>query len=263
MRTWKLSLVASLAFAAGSLAQNTAPENIPVLKPQDADAMKAWNDANKVGENQVKLALEIDGTWKATTTVWMTPDAPAATSEGQAKFGSTMGGRFVEGEFESKLFGLPFKGKQWFGYNNAAKQYESVWIDSESTGLLVTTGTRDAQNSIVWTGSTTNPLTGQKQSVKAKTSWPEKGKMVFEMWDTASDGKEFRSLQVEYVKQEVKQGGKAPGKPEIKAAENAPEVPGRKTTEQKVNPAKANPPAITKQPAPPASTPETAPATPK
>ncbi|MFA6046204.1 MAG: DUF1579 family protein [Phycisphaerales bacterium] len=207
MRTWKLSVVACLAFAAGAAAQTNQP-NVPVLKPQDNATMQAWTEANKVGDNQIKLALQFNGTWKTTSTVWMTPDAPAATSEGVATFTSTMGGRFVEGNSNTKLFGLPFMGKQIFGYNNATKQYESMWIDSETTGFQFTTGTRDGNNNIVWTGTTTDPVNGSKKTVKAKTSFPESGKMVFEMWDTTSDGKEFRALQIEYVKQPVANPGK-------------------------------------------------------
>lgn len=208
MRTWKLSVVACLAFAAGAAAQSNQP-SVPALKPQDNAAMQAWNDANKIGENQLNLAMEFCGTWKTTTTVWMTPEAPAASSEGMANFTSTMGGRFVEGTFDTKLNSLPFKGKQFFGYNNTSKQFESVWIDSETTGFQFTTGTRDAQNNIVWTGTTTDPVSGAKKTVKAKTSFPEKNKMTFEMWDTTSSGQEFRALQIEYVKQPVSNPGKA------------------------------------------------------
>lgn len=224
MRTWKLSVVGCLAFAAGAAAQANQP-NVPVLKPQDAATIQAWTEANKVGDNQIKLALQFSGTWKTTSTVWMTADATAATSEGVATFSSAFGGRFVEGNFDTKLFGLPFKGKQIFGYNNTTKQFESMWIDSETTGFQFTTGTRDDQNNIVWTGTTTDPVSGTKKTVKAKTSFPESGKMVFEMWDTTSDGKEFRALQIEYVKQAVANPGKAVIK--TSAADTPKETPGQ------------------------------------
>jgi len=255
MRLTTLSIVACLGLATSALAQNTntygkpgvyhnatpntpasgannsanTPDgvSVPVLKPADTAAIQAWNEANKVGENQIQLGLEMSGNWKTTSTVWMTPDAPAASSEGTANFSSTMGGRYVEGSVNTNLFGLPYKGKQWFGYNNATKQFESVWIDSESTGIVTVFGTRDANGSIVWNGTTTNPVTGAKQTFKAKTSFPEKGKMTFEMWDTTSDGREFRSLEVQYVR--------AGSKPVIQSsAGNAPKITPAEHTKQKL-----------------------------
>lgn len=230
MRLTTLSIVACLGLATSALAQNAATpkqngvyhanttanagtpntSTVPVLKPADAAAVDAWTQANKISENQIQLGLSMNGNWKTTSTVWMTPDAPAASSEGTAHFTSTMGGRFVEGTVDTKLFGLPYKGKQWFGFNNATKQFESVWIDSESTGIVTVNGTRDANGNIIWNGTTTNPVTGSKQAFKAKTSFPEKGKMTFEMWDTTSDGREFRSLEVQYVR--------ADGAPTIKTS---------------------------------------------
>lgn len=193
-----IGLVAGLTFCSAALAQNSGNSNAG--QPNQADQMHAWEQANKVGESQTALAIHMVGEWKSVSTFWMTPDAPAQTSEGTAKFSSIMGGRFVEQDFEGNMFGKTFKGRAWFGFNNASRQFENVWIDSESTGLLFMSGTKDSAGTINWSGPMIDPNSGQKVTIKAKTSWRDKNTMVYEMFENTSDGKEFRTLEVVYTR---------------------------------------------------------------
>jgi len=169
--------------------------------PAGMDAeMEAWTKANQINENHITLAKDMVGRWDTKTTFWMAPGAPPMESTGKAVFDAVLGGRYVTTQFTGEMMGKEFKGLGTFGYNNATKQFESVWIDNESTGFLFTTGTKDAKGAINWTGSFTDPVTGQKKAAKAVSRKDGADKMFYEMWEKTSDGTEFKSLEVAYTR---------------------------------------------------------------
>ena len=62
-------------------------------------------------------------------------------------------GRVMVEQFEGTMMGAPFKGHGMSGYDNVTGKYWSTWNDSMSTGLMVSTGTCDAQNACTFEGT--------------------------------------------------------------------------------------------------------------
>jgi hypothetical protein len=91
----------------------------------------------------------------------------------------------------------PFRGTGFFGFNNANQRLESFWIDNLSTGMLMSTGQRQNDGSIVWTGTYTDE-NGNTQTAKSITRFPSKDTIIFETYDVASTGTEFKTLEVTY-----------------------------------------------------------------
>jgi len=72
-------------------------------------------------------------------------------SMGTAKIGSHMDGRFIAEEGKGEMMGMQFTSHKMYGYNNASKKYEGVWVYTGSTGMMTMTGTSsDGGKSIVF-----------------------------------------------------------------------------------------------------------------
>jgi len=161
--------------------------------------MKKMEEAGKINQEHFDLHANMIGEWTAKCNFWMAPNTPPMSSEGTAKFEAAMGGRFVQTSFTGQFMGQPFKGQGFFGYNNTTKKYESIWMDNESTGIMMQTGAKEG-NTINWSGEHTCPMTGEMKTVKAKTIFNSKTQMTHEMWDTTSDGKVFKSGEIVYTR---------------------------------------------------------------
>lgn len=211
MRTMTLTLVLAAGFAMPAFAQDSNTVNYGSTQPTTPattttgsttpdNANEAWGQHNNPGANHGKLATGMSGLWSTTTTFRSGPNAESQTATGNARIAPTLDGRFVMQEFNSEFFGKTFKGMGFFGFNNASKQFESFWVDSATTGMLFCTGTQGADGSITWTGSYTDPVSGQNKTAKSVSRFNGRDAWSFEMYDTTSDGQEFVSLSVAYTR---------------------------------------------------------------
>jgi hypothetical protein len=102
--------------------------------------MQKCMEAGIPGEMHKKLAW-FAGPWDAEVSVIMN----GQTSVSKAKCVGEMmfDGRYVKSTFEGEMMGQPFQGLSYMGYNNASKKFESSWIDSMSTGMMILHGTLD------------------------------------------------------------------------------------------------------------------------
>jgi len=224
VKTALLAAVAGLALAASpTLGQpEKKPENPrPVVDMTKKDAkkdahadgakgdpaamMEMWEKANKPGKEHGELAGMMAGEWKTVNTFWMAPGAPPMTSEGTCTNKVIMGGRFIVSESESEMMGKAHKGTGFYGYNNASKQYESMWMDNMSTGIMNTTGTKASDGSFTWVGTYDDPMSGKKKNFRGVSTSQGKDGMTFVMYDTTDAGKEFKSGEIVYTR--VGKGG--------------------------------------------------------
>lgn len=167
-------------------------------KGGEQDMMAAWAAANEPGKEHAQLLAEMSGNWDVASKSWMAPGAPVMESKGSAKIVPIMGGRFVHQEFKGDMGGMAFTGTGYTGYNNATKKYESMWMDSVTTAMMLFTGERKADGSLEFKGDYVDPMSGQKKQFRSISRNPDKDTMVFEMFDTDSTGKEFRSMEMTY-----------------------------------------------------------------
>jgi len=169
-------------------------------QPEAANPMEDWRKFNQPGKEHLTLQKNMVGEWNATSKFWMAPNTEAMSSSGTARFSSAMGGRFVMQEHSGEIMGEKFKGLGFFGYNNGAKTFESFWIDNESTLMLTSSGTQQADGSIEWKGSYTDPMSGAIRTSRSVTRFQADGSMVYEMYDNGTDGTEFKSLEITYTR---------------------------------------------------------------
>ncbi len=202
LSTGLFALVACCGLAAAQDSGNAGGQK-NAQPPMDAEAAaqwEAWEKTNQVTEQHARLATDMVGKWKTVTTFWMAPGGEGMKSEGTSNFAPVLDGRFIMSEFSGNMMGMPFKGIGYFGYNTLTSKFESLWMDSASNLMMMTTGDRGADGAITWSGAYPDPMTGQVKQYKAVSRFPEKGKMVYEMYDTTTDGREFKSLEVVYTR---------------------------------------------------------------
>ncbi len=167
-------------------------------KPEmDAAMMEAMTKAATPGE-QHKMLAHMAGTWDAKVTMWMMPGTDPIVSTAVAENKVIMGGRYVEQRFKGNMMGMPFEGIGYTGYDNIKKQYFGTWMDSMSTGFMVSTSTGGDAKSMTYKGTMPDPMTGQDAPFEQKVTFIDADHSNFEMWTPGPDGKMFKMMEIAY-----------------------------------------------------------------
>ncbi len=138
------------------------------------------------------------GNWKATVTTFM--GGQEAKSEGSSSNKMILGGRYLKSSFKGNMMGMPFEGMGLDAYDNAAKEYISIWVDTFGTGVLYLKGKMDEKTKeVVYTGSGVDPMTGKDQMTKTvmKQIDDDHQQMLMYMID---GGKEIKNMQIDYTR---------------------------------------------------------------
>lgn len=147
----------------------------------DAHDMDAWMAANQLGAEHAHLAKSV-GEWDAVTSFQMGPDAPPTEGTGTMTVKPIMGGRYFIGDFHmDNMMGMPFDGMSCIGYDTAAKEYASTWIDSMSTGIYYSSG-QMKDGALTTMGTMTQP-DGTKSRMKMVSTMEGDNKMVDTFYD--------------------------------------------------------------------------------
>lgn len=170
----------------------------------DAEMMKKWMEAATPGPHHKHLE-QLVGKWICKSELVMSPGLPAQVSEGKAEFKFIMDGRFLQQEFTGACFdpnGPPMTGIGLTGYNNLARRYEAIWMDSGSTGMAMMTGScSDDGRSFTFTGEYADPMSdGKMKKFRTLGKIIDKDTHTFEFFEPGPDGKEFRSMLITYTR---------------------------------------------------------------
>ena len=204
-----LAFVAGAALSAQALAQGEKPKTpapqpiTPTVKQpakDDKPSMEDWKKANTLSPEHIEMAKNMTGDWNTESSFWMDPKAPPQTSKGHANFNPIMGARFIKQTYEGEMAGEKFKGEGLFGYNTVSNEYESTWIDSTATGIMLSTGKKDAKGDIVFRGQYDDPMSGKKKTAKSVIHFDSRDKMTYTMYDEGTGGAEVKSLEVVYTR---------------------------------------------------------------
>jgi hypothetical protein len=141
------------------------------------------------------------GTWIATAKMWMEPGAPPVVSKGQATFKLIFDGRFLYGDFVSEFMGQPFKGINIMGYDNAKKEFFSIWLDNSNTGLLSSTGDYDLETKKYhFFAETIDPVSNQMLKLREEAYFTSKDEYISVTWAKSEDGVEFKNMEMKYTR---------------------------------------------------------------
>jgi hypothetical protein len=158
----------------GDLTKQVQKPAAPEAKPADpmdpnSPLMQAFMKLATPGEPH-KMIQAFAGNWDAKVTTYDPMGGAEQTSKGTMRVTLIHGGRYAGGEYKGDMMGEAFEGTMLWGYNNGTGMYESIWIDSMTTGMLISTGKPgSAPNSVESTGKQTMPgFDGKMMQVNVK-----------------------------------------------------------------------------------------------
>jgi len=160
--------------------------------------MEAWMKASTPGEAHQRLAPMV-GVWSAETTVWMGDNEPMV-QRGAVQKEWMLDNRFIRQTFtgESSPMGQ-FFGFGLLGYNNIARQYESVWVDTMSTAMMLQHGDFEGDE-LVLTGDQHESITMGTVRVRSVNTIIGPDEHLFENYVKGEGGEEKRTLRVVYTR---------------------------------------------------------------
>ena len=145
-----------------------------------------------------KNLKSIRGKYEQTIQWWAAPGAEPKESTCLADTEWILGGRFMMQTFEGKWLDKSFEAIGILGYDKGAGQYNSVWMDTLGTKMLLSKGTLDdSGKAITMHGEYVDPVSGQTVKTRMIMQMPDrKGETSFEMYRTTSDGTEYKFLDL-------------------------------------------------------------------
>lgn len=207
--------ILTLAFCVGAVALAQPPSSTPPaeapkeVKPaapvvDEQAMMKAWMDLATPGPEHAALA-KLVGTFDAKIKTWdpMKPGAEPMLSEGTMTYQTILDGRYMHAQYKGTFFGMPFNGGLLWGYSNATKKYQSIWVDSMGTTMMFSEGTSsDGGKTINSTSKMVGPGPDgklmeyvQREQVVIESA----DKHVSTMWHVYPQG-EQKMMEITYVR---------------------------------------------------------------
>jgi hypothetical protein len=102
--------------------------------------MEIYQKAGTPGDPHKALA-RLEGSWETRSRGWMEPGKPPVESRGTCEQKMVLDGHFLQQTYTGDMMGMPYTGLCLLGYDNHTKQYQSIWVDTMSTGLYFFEGT--------------------------------------------------------------------------------------------------------------------------
>jgi hypothetical protein len=198
--TFTFLMIAAVVVAAAAvpaLAQEGGAP--PEMTPEQQAEMEAYMKAGALGPQHEAMAKEV-GTYDVAMKNFDNPDGTPTESTGVATRSLMFGGRVLVEDFESDFMGMPFTGRGMNGFDNVSGKYWSTWMDSMSTGLMVSEGTCDASHACEFVGSYNDPIANGPKKMRVVTRWTSPTTQVFEMHGAGRDGKEMKMMEMTYTK---------------------------------------------------------------
>jgi hypothetical protein len=171
----------------------------PEMTPEQKAEMEAMMKAGAPGAPHKALAATA-GNYDLRIRSWTEPGAPPMEETGTATRAMALDGRVRVENASASMMGAPFTGHGMTGYDNATGKYWSTWNDSMSTGLMVSEGTCDANQTCTFTGSWNDPIKRAPVTARMTTRWTSPTTEVFEMYGPGRDGKEMKMMEITYSK---------------------------------------------------------------
>jgi Protein of unknown function (DUF1579) len=192
----RLAIAAALA---ASLAGPAAAQDKKKAADEKA-AMEAWQKAMTPGDGQKKLEPLV-GTFDAKVRTWMDPARPPDDTVGTSVNSWVLGDRWVQSKYEGVFLGETFTGIGYTGYDNVSKKYQGSWMDTASTGMMLSTGTIDSAGKVLTFKATmSDPATGKPSGAEEKITITDNDHHMLEMWSKTPDGKTFKMMEIQYTR---------------------------------------------------------------
>jgi len=157
--------------------------------------MEIYKKVGTPGEPH-KLLAKLEGSWTTRSRGWMEPDKPPVESSGTCEQKLILDGHYLQQVYTGDMMGQPFTGINLLGYDNHTRKYQSVWIDSMSTGIYFFEGLASPD------GRTITQESNYDDPVKGPSLWrtvtriKDDNTVEFAMFLTPKGGKEEKMMEM-------------------------------------------------------------------
>jgi hypothetical protein len=192
-------LACGLLFAVAAAAGDEKSAGSETAPGADMAAMEAaMMEAMTPGEQHAFLG-RMAGDWTFKSMMWVDPSQPPMTSQGKSRKSMIMDGRYLQEETSGEMMGQPFHGQGVTAYDKAAGEFVNSWVDTMSTGILVSRGSRDG-DTLTFTGNLVDPMSKQEMDVKLVTRLVDDDHHVFQFFMTPAGAPELKAIEIEYTR---------------------------------------------------------------
>ncbi len=207
-RTIRTVALTGAAFAAGLFVATSPLQGRQDGAPADEPSpQEKWSAYGTPGEVHEQLAKRV-GTWKVAS--WMHPEDGGAPQLTQmtSTIEPMYGGRYFVERLQGEFLGEPFEGFGIVGYNNVSRRYNSIWMDSMSTGIEYFTGFYSVEDGgVIWFGNSTDPVVGgmRRAKIVTRTISDDEHSMTLGLLEPTS-GEYGKSMEMFYTRVEAEEG---------------------------------------------------------
>jgi hypothetical protein len=139
-----------------------------------------------------EILEEMAGEWDAVFEMWLEPDAPPVVSTGTISREMILGGRYLKEVVKATSDAGPFEGLGFMGYNNYDRRFQTVWMDSSSTGIFMETGNFHPDRKVLhMAGDHRDPVTGRVVHSWGKLDMSDGDRHVYTGNSTDPEGRTF------------------------------------------------------------------------
>lgn len=201
MKTTFLAPIALAALVAGAVAIARQPGAVQPRQIASATPAKATTPTPRAETpdplrvQQHEFLRKLAGVWEGQAHILSGDDQNI-----QGVFGcvnTITFGRYLTCSFSGKLMGENFQAVQTWGYNTAKGQYETTWIDNNSTAIAFNTGTCNDAGTVFTISGTTEDANGQSVTQKTITSVLDNDHFTLELFNV-QDGKDTAVMTVSF-----------------------------------------------------------------
>ena len=162
-------------------------------------AMMTWQAYASPSDNH-NVLNPLVGTWSHVVQWWMTPDSQPETSKGTNETKWLMGGRYLQHAVKGTSMGQPFEGMGFTGFDNGRQTYQTIWMDTMGTGMMLGEGIYDpSRKTLTDQGRFTDPMIGQR-NYRGVITFIDDDHYSYEMYVADENGKEFRMMEIAYTR---------------------------------------------------------------
>ena len=164
--------------------------------------MEIYKKAGTPGEPHKALA-KLEGSWTTRSRGWMEPGKPPVESTGTCEQKLILDGHYLQQVYTGDMMGQPFTGINLLGYDNQSGKYESVWLDTMSTGIFYFVGSASADGrTITQECSYDDPIKGPSVW-RSVTRIKDDNTLEFEMFIAPKGGKEEKMMEMTVNRKEA------------------------------------------------------------
>lgn len=203
----RFTFILAATIFAGCSFSNT-PGNEPPVTTSELNPA-SWIALGKPGPSHRLLNMFV-GTWNTRTTMYGTDVDPqtgiadstsTSVHRGKAKTSWTLGNRFVREEFEGEMLGVPFQGFGLMGYDNGARRFTNMWVDSLATSMMNAQGKYFAEeNRFEFVGRVYDPLISAERNVRTTIAIISPREYLVTTYEPSPKGQEMKTLEIRYEK---------------------------------------------------------------